>query len=112
MSAGHRPGRELIHYVRPPDYRRQRQRTADPFTTADDVRRYAIMLERPELARSPETRLNLIEDQERVIGVAEGGKLPDVFHGREIRPDALISFKHDTRDVLRLQAALFNRFQK
>src|SRR5947209_1154671 len=63
VSAGHGPWRELIHYFRASDHRRQRQRTADAFAATNHIRGDSIMLETPELAGASKTSLHLVENE-------------------------------------------------
>ena len=49
------------------DHGRERQRTADALAAADEVRRDAVVLEGPELARASEAGLHFVEDQHDLV---------------------------------------------
>src|ERR1035438_2065199 len=58
MRAGHRTRPKLVHYLRPADHGRKRQRTADALAAANHVRCNAVVLKPPELARPAKSSLH------------------------------------------------------
>src|SRR5204863_5836776 len=111
MRTGHRARPKLIHDLRAPDHRRQRQRTADAFTAANDVGRDAIMFKRPEFSGAPEAGLDFVEDQRDVVLLTPRRELFNIWHRREVGADALIAFDDDAGDVLVFEPFFVDRFQ-
>src|SRR5262249_42245170 len=64
VGAGHRAGRKLVHNLPSANDRRQGERAADAFATANHIGHDAIVLEGPELAAATKASLHFVEDQQ------------------------------------------------
>ena len=81
---------------------RERHAAGNPLAAANQVRRHAVVLEAPELARAAEAGLHLVEDQEGLVAVAPGAELLDVLRRGEAGVAPLIGLGHHAGDRFRL----------
>jgi hypothetical protein len=109
VRAGHRAGRIQIHYILATEDRRNRQRAAESFSKASQVRNDLVMFKAKEPAGPSEPSLYLVEDQERLMPIAPTPELLDIFLGTETRSPSLIRLQQNARDVSRFDAEALQR---
>ena len=82
FAGGLRPRR--VHHVRAPDAGRQWEAAGQGLAEADHIRSDSAVLAGEPFARSPETRVNLIEDQQRAVLGAEAAERPQKLLRRNV----------------------------
>src|SRR4051812_33401447 len=94
-----RAGSPVAHEPRPPDEGRDRHSAADPFSGRHQVRHDAPALRSPEPAGPTEPRLDLVDDQDHAVAVAQLAEPREEPVGGDAAPAvALDGLDDDRRD--------------